>query len=1859
MNNRQGDGKAHLHQQLSVASTLPAIKLAIGALACLSLMLGNAAYGQTMTAAATSPAGASGGTQSCGEATGPTSCGASGPASKNDKTVDEGGGNPINVITGNKYQREVDLPALPGVLGLELVRHYNSQFSGVGFPNGIMGRGWKLSYETELHVVGRALQIVQADGARLIFNRDLLNPSDCGTSRVSDGRIVIRRGPRGDEYVWTWPNGRRLSFDHRGKLVQIAAPTGEFVTLQHDARGHLVQVTDPQGRQLKLNYAEPARSIDTPVGRYVYEYGSIPPKGTQIDKIQLAANLVKVHLPTHYEPDKPAHPLTSRGTTSSSISRAYHYEDARFPTLLTGISVSGSGSDGKPLNQRISTYGYDQRAWAVRSEHGGQKVELALLERASLSEMPGSTPGRSVLVHGRTAAQPEGRRLEIRSAMVAGDYRITETRGEPCVAALPCPRANMRYRYDAKGRLTEEIQLDQQGRALMGVRTAYDPMDRVVRVSQLTYKEGKPGAERWMVRYEYGATGEQPTLIAKPSVVASREHQTRLAYNEQGQVLSIEESGYSPLNAQGHPVAQPDQASPIKRITRYEYGRINGRSVLAAADGALPGTGDTIRYQWDKGAAYLQAAHLPLGMTHRWTQRDEAGRVTQEVPADGVAVARQYLPTGEAAQWRRGGAQARAEFDALIRPTRIELPGGEVQRITYFDSMKGTQGIADGIAQAVALTSNRGQMRWLVPPVQPEPSAQAEPGILDARVPPTAAEPRSPTAAWPDSSGWVDDFGRLVALHTRETGTETREYDESNRLVQRTLADGSTWHWQRDALGRITEHTVRRPSSVAQRTRLHYKGVHLARIEHPHEQEQLAYDGLGRLSQRTMVRQAGKGLAGLHATERYDHDEADRLLAWHLPEGGSLRYEWGVGSQLKALRHRDGRAEAVLGQTVGEWLGDRLGVGQRTVIEPWPASGQSATAGAATPRSAMAAKDASGQDTARDAFALPTLLQSEQGYRWGNGVALRWHLNAQGQLARMRWEQPDQQASWLDAWMTAWLPQARAQASQAARAGASAASAADLAMAQPVNPRAPMLMQTGFGYDLLGRMRERSLEEQGGALQRLSFAYDGRGRLLLAQPADSETAAVQPDALQPEYYAYDAQGRLQAARWQGQDHDWRGVDVRRDATGLPQRIGGVPGQPERLLAYSADRRLTEVRQAQVGSTASALLASYIHNTHGLRITKTVYGPGGEAKSAHHTQYLWQGLKLVAETRPQTVSAKDAKASSAKLARRYVYAHNVPVAVIDYADGAELQEDEDSISAWFIALWRWVSADGGELRFVHANEIGTPVAVTDAKARVIWRAKPTAYGVVGPQTVAHTAHTSEGFALNLRLLGQYFDAETGWHDNVLRTYDPQRGEYLEPDPLGPLPNWQSGQLLTQPYAYANHNPSIYADPFGLILFAFDGTDNTDDADWLQQRGSVASNVVEFRNAYDITANGSRHYVTGVGTDHVRRDNYGDIISSTYDQLWGHGIPDRGGNYSGPDRMARMRLYFNDEADKLGDNEVMQVDIIGFSRGAAQARHFANQVVAATTNGWYRYQVHDPATGRLRFDAAGRPIMTCQRVNFRFMGLWDTVLSTNRSGTAYNLAIPAAFSHVAQAVALNEYRGAPNGENTTTGALGNFRFWDDTRIHLDGDNHYGGFPLESIGASSNVTGRVRIERGFIGAHADIGGGYGDNNGLSTVALAWMVGQAQIAGVTMNLSGIQINMNNAALHDQSNVIRFGNPRTAPPTFEVAGMVYGTNTRVLEDRRVNGGLGGGTQRTQTFGPAEAGGNRSMINADTHALIDYTARRPNNIAQDTRKTNDIPGLQGTGNNPRPSNITGTVDMQQYMNWLRTRGYTFAGVGEW
>ena len=74
--------------------------------------------------------------------------------------------------------------------------------------------------------------------------------------------------------------------------------------------------------------------------------------------------------------------------------------------------------------------------------------------------------GLAVLVHSKTAQQPEGRQLKVYSSQIAGQYRIVRTEGEPCPAALNCPQANVRYRYDDHGRLVEQTELRRQADGL-------------------------------------------------------------------------------------------------------------------------------------------------------------------------------------------------------------------------------------------------------------------------------------------------------------------------------------------------------------------------------------------------------------------------------------------------------------------------------------------------------------------------------------------------------------------------------------------------------------------------------------------------------------------------------------------------------------------------------------------------------------------------------------------------------------------------------------------------------------------------------------------------------------------------------------------------------------------------------------------------------------------------------------------------------------------------------------------------------------------------------------------------------------------------------------------------------------------------------------------------------------------------------------------------------------------------------------------------------------------------------------------------------------------------------------------------
>ena len=263
-------------------------------------------------------------------------------------------------------------------------------------------------------------------------------------------------------------------------------------------------------------------------------------------------------------------------------------------------------------------------------------------------------------------------------------------------------------------------------------------------------------------------------------------------------------------------------------------------------------------------------------------------------------------------------------------------------------------------------------------------------------------------------------------------------------------------------------------------------------------------------------------------------------------------------------------------------------------------------------------------------------------------------------------------------------------------------------------------------------------------------------------------------------------------------------------------------------------------------------------------------------------------------------------------------------------------------------------------------------------------------------------------------------------------------------------------------------------------------------------------------------------------------------------------------------------------------VITLDIIGFSRGAAAARDFANLVIDRKNKNYYSKDLFG-------FGSKDDTRYNCVGIKLRFMGLFDSVLSTATGD--FNTGISSSqIEYVAQAVAVNEHRAL--------------------------------FPLLSIDDSAGGAGFTagRVEKGFIGAHSDIGGGYagsgGDGGDLSDVALNWMAAQATAAGVNLEaLKPDQLKVTNPILHDES--------RVAP--WVLPGF---------------GGLS--SDRTITY---LDGSSAKMKEAQTEGMT-YTLSQQGQAANSTdSKFIDYDEFFA-------GNKVGTVNMTNYKEWLQSQGIT-------
>jgi len=243
-------------------------------------------------------------------------------------------GNPIRLSIGNKFQREVDIPAA-GISPIEFVRYHNS----LGFVSGSFGSYWTHTYDRFVEIpsdpMSATVKVIRPDGKKLHFtwNGNRYEPG-------SGIHAVLEQ--EGGGWRFTDEDLTVELFDVDGFLMEIRSLNGLVQIASYDSSDSLVRIDSEPGGRLDFAYDSNGRlsTVTDQNGRawnYIYEI---------LGRLESVEN-----------PD---------GTA-----RSYHYEDLRHPYALTGITDENG--------IRFSTYEYDEAGLAIASYHANDADRIDVL----------------------------------------------------------------------------------------------------------------------------------------------------------------------------------------------------------------------------------------------------------------------------------------------------------------------------------------------------------------------------------------------------------------------------------------------------------------------------------------------------------------------------------------------------------------------------------------------------------------------------------------------------------------------------------------------------------------------------------------------------------------------------------------------------------------------------------------------------------------------------------------------------------------------------------------------------------------------------------------------------------------------------------------------------------------------------------------------------------------------------------------------------------------------------------------------------------------------------------------------------------------------------------------------------------------------------------------------------------------------------------------------------------------------------------------------------------------------------------------------------------------------------------------
>lgn len=488
-------------------------------------------------------------------------------------------GNPINVVTGNKYQAEVDMRG-----AIPFARHYNSQTR----HNGRMGNNWRHSFEVSVRPVhGREgvqrMRVTQADGRTMSFTA---STGDVGVSipdaasvkavyaaRMPTDGWILDRGNQGYDWVrqTTQYSQQVLEFNDAGFLNAVTKISdgnevfSERMQLLYDATGtQLMGVVNADDQRMGLSYYKNGRlrQLTDPAGlETTFEYDG-------------NGNLKSV-------------------SQNGSLLKSYHYEDANDPHNLTGVS-DASGN-------RLATYAYDELDRATYSSGADSQsaVSLTYGEVSEVASSGGAKRTRSTTEVTDSAGVKSTYFTEMRD----GIPRVTQISGPGCDA---CSAGDVSYEYNDNHQLTAVNYKSGVSRT-----NTYDDLGRLVKKEAID----ATGQASVLAEYKYSANSSAIESVTRAGASPNTPRTLEVEYTPDGQLAKAIESRFER--------AADGQFSPLSSVTNFDYA--DGK--LVGIEKIDNGVSKRTTYGYDHQGR-LAVRELPSGRRLEVLARDGQGRPT-------------------------------------------------------------------------------------------------------------------------------------------------------------------------------------------------------------------------------------------------------------------------------------------------------------------------------------------------------------------------------------------------------------------------------------------------------------------------------------------------------------------------------------------------------------------------------------------------------------------------------------------------------------------------------------------------------------------------------------------------------------------------------------------------------------------------------------------------------------------------------------------------------------------------------------------------------------------------------------------------------------------------------------------------------------------------------------------------------------------------------------------------------------------------------------------------------------------------------------------------------------------------------